>query len=483
MEVTPRRECVRIFGVLCRTIRAPHMSTRLRRAVFLRGLGATHLIAAGSLWTQAGGLFGPGGILPFDAFLADVGANSTNATLEVPTWLWLLPTQQGLDGLFALHCLLATLLLFGARPEGWLLLGLFSTWISICNVGGVFLGFQWDALLAECTVVALFVARFRLGEREPATWGWWMVWGLLGRLMFFGGFAKLTSGDPTWRDSSALTYHYWTQPLPNPLSLWFHRMPFIVHDASVHFMFLVELVFPWLIPFGRSARRVAFTGFAMLMALLAVSGNYGYFQILALVLCFTLLDEVDLKAFFPGPTAVEAPPTGPWLLPAALLLLAVQVGWYADVRVVQEWVYPWHLTSRYGLFARMTTERPEVRLEGTWDGKTWSEIPTRWTPDDADGWPLQVAPHHPRLDWQLWFAGLGSCRRNPWLVATMTQIATGNVRVTSLLSLDPAGEPPRRVRAQVALYTPAAPDSAHVWEIGAWKPYCDFEVDASGPVR
>lgn len=456
------------------------MSTRLRRSLFLRGLGAVHVVAAGSLWTQAAGQFGVQGIAPFDQLLGQVAESSPHPYVELPTLLWFAPTAAGLDGLFAAHCSLGLLLAVGLAPEAWLLLGLYATWVSISNVGGLFLGYQWDALLAETTVAALFVARFRPGDREPPVCAWWLVWFLLARLMFFGGKAKLDGGDPTWRDGTALMYHYWTQPLPNPLSMTFHRLPAWFHQVSVGLMFAVELLLPWFILLGRSGRRLAFAGFSVLLLLLMASGNFGYFQLLGLVLCASLLDDDDLLLGVPGPAPGEMRRAGHWLLPAALAWLGVVLAWHQG-RFQRE-LHPWHLTARYGLFANMTTERPEVRLEGTWDGRTWTEIPTRWTPDDPTEAPRQVAPHMPRLDWQLWFAGLGTCNRNPWLVWTMQEVAAGNPAVTALFAMDPASEPPQRVRARVANYRPAAAGSDAVWEVSTWRPFCPFDVGPDGPL-
>jgi hypothetical protein len=232
---------------------------------------------------------------------------------------------------------------------------------------------------------------------------------------------------------------------------------------------------------GRWGRRLAFAGFALLLLLLAASGNYGYFQLLGLLLTATLLDDGDLRALAGGPPSVDLPTAGPWLLPAGLAWLGVQGAWYTGQ--YQEVLYPWHLTTRYGLFAHMTTERPEVRLEGMWKPGEWREIPTRWTPDDPDETPRQVAPHHPRLDWQLWFAGLGTCKRNPWLVWTMQELAAGNPAVTRLFAVAPGSDPPSRVRAQVARYTPADPSSGRVWEVGPWEAYCPFEVGAEGVLK
>ena len=107
---------------------------------------------------------------------------------------------------------------------------------------------------------------------------------------------------------------------------------------------------------------------------------------------------------------------------------------------------PLHLTSRYGLFAVMTTTRPEIVFEGSDDGTKWEEYEFRCKPGDLRRPPPWVAPHQPRLDWQMWFAALsephpiggswrwrGACskdRRTSWVCSRMRR-ATGVRRVSS----------------------------------------------------
>src|SRR2546422_11419076 len=62
-------------------------------------------------------------------------------------------------------------------------------------------------------------------SRAPSEPMRWLVLWLLFRLMFLSGITKLASGDPTWRDLTALDYHFWTQPLP-PWTAWYaHWLP------------------------------------------------------------------------------------------------------------------------------------------------------------------------------------------------------------------------------------------------------------------
>ena len=112
------------------------------------------------------------------------------------------------------------------------------------------------------------------------------------------------------------------------------------------------------------------------------------------------------------------------------------------------------ITNTYGLFAVMTTSRPQVIIEGSADGETWIEYDMRHQPDDLQDWPTMVAPHQPRLDWQLWFAALGSYQRNRWFVNLMERLLQGSDEVEAFFEENPfPDEPPQFVRAQLYDYT------------------------------
>ena len=117
----------------------------------------------------------------------------------------------------------------------------------------------------------------------------WLVF----RLMFLSGAVKLASRDPTWRDWSALEYHYQTQPLPTWTSWYIHQMPGWFHALSVGFMFFAELIAPFFVFGPRPVRLVGFASLLLLQALIAATGNYGFFNLLAIVLCLSLLDDRD----------------------------------------------------------------------------------------------------------------------------------------------------------------------------------------------
>jgi hypothetical protein len=115
---------------------------------------------------------------------------------------------------------------------------------------------------------------------------------------------------------------------------------------------------------------------------------------------------------------------------------------------------PFDLVSPYGLFAVMTTMRPEIVIEGSRDGETWQPYEFTYKPGDLARAPRWVAPYQPRLDWQMWFAALGNLRSNPWFGNFAVRLLQGSPEVTALLRTNPfANSRPRYVRALVYEYT------------------------------
>jgi hypothetical protein len=109
--------------------------------------------------------------------------------------------------------------------------------------------------------------------------------------------------------------------------------------------------------------------------------------------------------------------------------------------------------NTYGLFAVMTTTRPEIIIEGSNDGKTWLPYEFKYKPGDPRRCPSFVAPHQPRLDWQMWFAALGNYRQNPWFGNFCIRLLQGSPDVLALLARNPfPGAPPRYIRAMVFDY-------------------------------
>ena len=392
----------------------------LTRFVVLRGLALVCLLAILSLWVQVHGLVGARGLMPFAPWLERVAeVYGAEALWRAPTLLWWWPTDGGLTALCALGVLASLTLLVGVA-EGPSLLVLLATYLSLQIAGQRFLGYQWDTLLTETLFVALFLASWRpIGWRAPAPApaALWALRLLLFKLMFLAGWVKLASGDAVWRDLTALTYHYWTQPLPNPLSWSAHQQPMWLHQAACAAMFLCELVLPFgaLLP-QRWPRRLCFVGTVSTMGGLALTGNYGFFQLLTVVLALSLLDDADLATVVPGRwRPLSRGPSSSWvrwvvgllLLPWLVLSvvrsdLRMRDGrledWPGWVQTAMRWTGPFRVVNAYGLFANMTEARPELIVEGSVDGgRTWVPYSFKAKPGALDRRPVQIARHMPRL--------------------------------------------------------------------------------------
>jgi hypothetical protein len=476
---------------------SPHF---LSRWLFLRLLGLVYFIAFASLGVQVSGLIGSRGILPAANFLQAVHAQfGSESYYLLPTLFWFNASDTALNLICGVGVLLSLLLVAGIAPGPMLLL-LWAFYLSLTVAGQDFLAFQWDNLLLETGFLAIFFAPWQLWpklstESLPApVWLWLLRW-LVFKLMFSSGVVKLLSGDPTWRDLTALTYHYETQPLPAWTSWYAHQLPVWFQKSSVVGMFVIELIVPFLIFASRRLRLLACIVLVGLQLLIILTGNYAFFNWLAIVLCLLLLDDALLRRLLPGRWNIKfaAPettdhrsnglnrflsllypldPTNPrpnlFSRSKQIILLALAVIIFLissaqmlrmflplpqPIRQVLAWVAPFRTFNNYGLFAVMTTTRPEIVIEGSNDGETWQAYEFKWKPGDSMRRPTFVAPHQPRLDWQMWFAALDTYQNNPWLINFMLRLLEGSPEVLALLGHNPFPDaPPRHIRAMLYLY-------------------------------
>jgi hypothetical protein len=452
--------------------------------LFLRALGLVYLIAFWSLGGQILGLIGHDGVLPADRFLAEAGALPGPAKYwELPTLAWLAVSDAALVTFCLVGGVLALLLVGGLLPIVVLPL-LWLIYLSLSVVCGEFLAYQWDALLLEAGFLATFVApatireRFRQPAEPPRPARWLLLW-LLFRLMAGSGLIKLASGDPTWRNLTALGHHFETQPIPTPAAWYAHALPPWALEGATLAVLALEIGAPFLILGTRRARAAGFLLIAGLQALIAFTGNYAFFNLLTVALALLLLDDATLdrpwravagRASLAPLGGAASVPAGMlrarrWLL-AAVAVVVVPVSAYrfaatlglelpgaAAIRPLANAVAPFRSVNGYGLFAVMTTTRPEIVIEGTADGTAWLEYEFKYKPGDPRRPPPWVAPHQPRLDWHMWFAALGEFEREWWFQELCRRLLEANGEVLSLLARDPFdGRPPRQLRAVLYRY-------------------------------
>jgi hypothetical protein len=457
--------------------------------LFVRFLAVAHAVAFASFWVQAAGLIGPSGILPAGRFFSAVHAQlGARAWFEVPTLCWIFGAGRFIDILCAAGIVLAGLLFAGVAPAVCLIL-LWACSLSLLSAGQIFFDFQWDSLLMECTMLAVFVVpwtwRRTRAPYDPPRLARYLTWWLLFRLMFLSGVVKLMSGDPAWRQLTALTFHYQTQPLPTPLAWYTQQFPEWFQKLSCALMFAIELVAPLFIIANRKWRHVAVLTLVVFQVLIALTGNYAYFNLLSIGLCLVCLDDGWWRRVH-WPTAA---PTTPAARPPGRLRSTL-VRWFAAfyagvtffetvasfspraasspiVRALAEGVGSSRSFNNYGLFAVMTTVRPELVIEGSNDGRDWREYALPYKPGDLAARPRWVAPYQPRLDWQLWFAALGSPDNNLWVETLCERVLRGSPAVLGLFSRNPfPDQPPRYLR--VVRYRYDFTDGAERARTGNW---------------
>jgi len=462
------------------------------RRWFLRSLGCVYLIAFLSLWAQVDGLISSRGISPVAEYLPAVHDRiGGSAAFLLPTLCWLNSSDAFLHFLCGAGTVISILLMAGFVPVVALIL-LFVFYLSLTIAGQTFFSFQWDILLLEAGFLAIFFApvhwRITQDRDTPVSRiGHFLLKLLLFKLMLMSGVVKLTSGDESWWNLTALDFHYETQPLPTIIGWWAHQSPEWLRKFSTFFVLFVESVVPFFIWAPRRLRHVACALLILLQVLIALTGNYCFFNLLTVALCLLLIDDTiwTRKRSLVGRDSVEpshpAPSTGTlgstesrptmWVngrrivelsalvvtlpLNAALIFSAFkpEATWPRSIVALHDYVAPFRIVNGYGLFRVMTKERPEIILEGSAEGIDWRPYEFRWKPGDLNQPPHWAAPHQPRLDWQMWFAALGNYRHNPWFVRLIKCLLENRPEVTRLLARNPfPNEPPRYIRSTLYVY-------------------------------
>jgi predicted DCC family thiol-disulfide oxidoreductase YuxK len=420
--------------------------------LFRKALAVIWFIAFASFAVQAMGLIGSRGIMPAGVYLARVREYVPNAAwLAAPTVFWLNSSDSAIQGACFTGMICALLAFFGVFWRG-ALFGAFALYLSLMNVSQEFLSYQWDILLLETGFLAVF-----LGYSRAIVW---LFRWLLFRLMFLSGAVKLLSGDETWRNLTALMVHYQTQPIPTPLAWYAHQAPAWFQKLSCAVVFFVELAIPILVLGPRRFRTFALPFLIGLQVLILLTGNYAFFNWLAIALCIFLIDDSWLPSVKSKSVAGRAHRAVAWsmtiligVLSGSLFYQALTGRLPAATRSLVGLATPFGLSSSYGLFATMTTRRPEIVIEGSSDGTTWLAYEFRYKPGRPDRAPPWVAPHQPRLDWQMWFAALGTYRENGWFVNTLARLLQGSPEVLALIERNPfPDKPPRYIRAQLYDY-------------------------------
>jgi Lipase maturation factor len=442
------------------------------RWLFLRLLGFGFLTGFLSLAPQIRGLIGPQGILPARQLLGAVAAIHPGAGryLQVPSLLWLDCGPSALSGLCWAGALASALLILNLVPRLALLL-CWGLYLSFVAAARQFSGFQSDGLLLETALVAFFLAprglRPGLGAADPpAPFAMFLAHWLLFRLMFGAGSEKVFGGDPGWTGFTALDDYFENCPFPTWIGWWAQHLPHAFQVAGVAFTLAVEVFCPFLIWFGRGPRLVACALWTVLQTGILLTGNYAFLNGNALALGVLLLDDAAVSRLVRVrvPASPDLPVRPGWRraaeLAAEIFVFYVSVLLFLRGLGLPEASLPavlagparavasFRSVNRYALFAVMTHDRRQIEIEGSADGgRTWRPYRFRWQPQDSAQPPPFMAPHLPRLDWNLWFAALGRAEDWSLVLYAGVRLMENEPSVLALFAGNPFPDgPPTQIR-------------------------------------
>ncbi|CAM5261861.1 MULTISPECIES: lipase maturation factor family protein [Streptomyces] len=427
----------------------------LSRLVFQRALAAVYLVAFLTAALQFRALLGERGMLPIPRHLTRVRFRHAPSLFHL----------HYSDGFFAAcawtGCAVSAALLAGADSLLPLWAGIllwlvpWALYLSIVNVGQTWYAFGWESLLLETGFLAAFLGN---GEVAPPVVVLFLLRWILFRVEFGAGLIKMR-GDACWRRLTCLDYHHETQPMPGPLSWFFHRLPKPLHRVEVAANHVTQLVVPVLLFTPQPIASAAAALMIVTQLWLVLSGNFSWLNWITIVLA---LSALRLPA-----TAPSVPPAPLWyevlvLAVGALLLFLSHrpvVNMVSRRQVMNRSFDPLHLVNTYGAFGSVSRVRYEVVVEGTLDDtphpdSDWREYAFKGKPGDPRRWPRQFAPYHLRLDWLMWFAALSPAYAGEWFGGLVERLLENDRDTLRLLrrSPFPPDTPPRYVRARLFRY-------------------------------
>lgn len=354
----------------------------------------------------------------------------------------------------------------------WILL--WAIYMSFINVGQTFYGFGWESLLLEAGFLAIFLGPANV--EAPVVVMWMYRW-LIFRVMFGAGLIKLR-GDQCWRDLTCMDYHYLTQPVPNPWSWYWHQLPSWFQKCSVFSTHIVELIVPF---FVFLPAPICYVGGILIIgfqAMLIISGNLSWLNWITIAVCIPCFDDAFFQYFmFLQMPEVE---TSSRLFMGVLVALSTVVAVFS-IRPVLNLLTPsqamntsydvLRIVNTYGAFGSISKRRMEVVIQGTSDARPttkteWKEYEFKVKPGDVSRRPGWMSPYHYRIDWQMWFAAMGSYQQHPWLLNLIAKFLQGDSDALSLIAKNPfPDEPPKFIQATLFEYkfTEYGDESGNWW--------------------
>lgn len=478
----------------------PAQTYWLTRFVILRLLGAIYAIAFLVAINQIVPLIGANGLLPVDMFLKQVrdslGSESAGF-LRLPSVFWFSHSDTALLTVGWLGFLLSLLVTAG-YANAIIMLALWFLYMSFVHVGQDWYGYGWEIQLTETGFLAIFLCPLLdmrpFPRREPPLAIIILFRWLIFRIMLGAGLIKIR-GDEIWRNATALNYHFETQPIPGPLSRWFHFLPHGMLKAGVWFNWLAEVAAPFFVFWPRLARHIAGVVIVLFQFNIILSGNLSFLNWLTIVPALACMDDGFWAKLLPrtlvkkaANAAANAEVSRPmqttgWvvLVVIAFLSVAPVTNMLRSEQVMNTSFDPLDLVNTYGAFGTVGQERWNVVFEGTKDNDStdnahWKEYLYKGLPVLPDKRPPQIAPYQLRLDWQMWFAAMATPDVYPWTYNLVWKLLHNDAGTLSLFANNPfPAAPPRYVRAVLYRYRFAKPGNPQgLWwtreRVGLWLP-------------
>ncbi|UWZ84098.1 lipase maturation factor family protein [Occallatibacter riparius] len=468
----------------------PQMGARngfAARWIWVRALALIYFSAFFSLLFQIKGLIGPEGIEPAGVYLRAIAQYyGRTAWWHAPTLFWFSSSSAAVMTVTWLG-IAASLLAF---CNVWPRANLFVCWIcflSFVTSAGDFSSYQSDGMLLEAGFISLFFAPPGLwpglaAERPSSQISLWLLRWEWFRIYFESGIVKELSGDPQWRNFTAMDEYYQNSPLPTWIGWYVQHLPHWFHAASVVGTLLLEFVLVWMLFFPRRVRLICFLIVTPWEIGVILTGNYAFLNYIVLALGFLLLDDVYLRRVLPvrfrdlwwresSPAQADlrrGTRVRQGLHAAGVVLSGVVLLWigYATTAEMLGMIgvsvlpmkpvtllEPFRIANQYGLFAVMTRGRYEIEFQGSEDGENWQPYLFTHKPQLLNEAPRIYAPYQPRFDWNLWFASLGNWQQNEFVPSTEEKLLMNDRDVVGLFRSDPFnGKAPRFVRAVLWQY-------------------------------
>jgi hypothetical protein len=463
------------FGKITADTRPTYWLTRF---LLLRLLGAIYAVAFLVAIHQIVPLIGADGLLPVGTFLdrvADMLGSRGAGFVRLPSLFWFAHSDTSLLTAAWVGFVLSCVVLAGFT-NALLLAVLWFLYMSFVHVGQDWYSYGWEIQLLETGFLSIFLCPLldarpfprRAAPMPVIVLFRWLTF----RIMFGAGLIKIR-GDEVWRNGTALFYHFETQPLPGPLSRWFHFLPRAVLKTGVWFNFLAELVAPLFVFRPRIGRHIAGVIIVLLQVILVLSGNLSFLNWLTILPALACFDDGFWSRVLPRSlvqraeqAAARAEPSRPMLITSRILAVAIAVlsvqpviNMLSPRQIMNTSFDPLDLVNTYGAFGTVGRERLNIVFEGTMDAvpddsADWKAYPYKGLPVDLHKQPPQVAPYQLRMDWQLWFAAMSTPEEYPWTLNLVWKLLHNDPGAVSLFAANPfPGKPPRNIRAVLYRYS------------------------------